>query len=180
MGSDVNLATRSDGDAGLSIIGLRLADGRTVSTLAMQLLGTAPEITFDRRYPAEYRWASYFGRMAEQITTPFDPDEHLGVTPFFFGSRPAWGPAPFQSDVVDVASLRSPLLRALWCPGPAARRLRLRPHLSWGSAPPSRWARHSFVPAAHEPLDHGRVAMVEEHGPTCVERGDAGHLLVGE
>ena len=104
----------SGGGVGVPIVGLRLLDGRTGSTLLMQLLGTAPEIAFDRRYPAEYRWASYFARMAAQITAPFDEDVHLGVTPFFFGDRPAWGPVPFHSEVVDVRSLRAPILRALW------------------------------------------------------------------
>jgi hypothetical protein len=80
----------------------------------MQLLGTAPGIVFDRRYPAEYRFLSYFARIAEQMTEPFDELRHLGVTPFFFGSHPAWGPIPFDSDIVGVSGLRQPLLRAMW------------------------------------------------------------------
>ena len=80
----------------------------------MQLLGTSPLVTFDRRYPAEYRFLSYFARMAEQMTEPFDETQHLGVTPFFFGARPAWGPIPFASEIVDVMALRRSLLRSMW------------------------------------------------------------------
>jgi hypothetical protein len=80
----------------------------------MQLLATSPEIVFDRRYPAEYRFLSYFARMAAQMTEPFDEQRHVGVTPFFFGPGEAWGPVPFESDVVDVGRLRVPLLRSMW------------------------------------------------------------------
>lgn len=82
--------------------------------MVMQLLGTAPEIVFDRSYPAEYRWASYFDRMAAQMTAVFDADHDRGVTPFFFGDQPAWGPVPFETEIVDIGSLRAPILRALW------------------------------------------------------------------
>jgi hypothetical protein len=100
--------------ARLPVIGVRLADGRTGSTLLMQLLGTSPHVAFDRRYPAEYRFLSYFARMAEQMVEPFDERRHVGVTPFFFGPRPTWGPVPFASDVVDVGRLGAPLLRSMW------------------------------------------------------------------
>jgi hypothetical protein len=80
----------------------------------MQLLGTTPEVVFDQRYPAEYRWLSYFERMSAQMTVPFDGRRDLGVTAFFFGPQPAWGPVPFESELVDVASLGGPLLRGLW------------------------------------------------------------------
>ena len=96
------------------MIALRLLEGRTGSTLVMQLLGTSPDITFDRRYPAEYRFLSYFVRLAEQMTEPFDEARHPGVTPFFFGEQATWGPIPFRSDVVDIAELRGPLLRSMW------------------------------------------------------------------
>jgi hypothetical protein len=98
----------------LSIIGVRLPEGRVGSTLLMQLLATSPEVVFDTRYPAEYRFASYFARMAQAMTEPFDPEKHLGVTPFFFGPTPGWGPVPFASDVVDVAALGPPLVRSMW------------------------------------------------------------------
>jgi hypothetical protein len=80
----------------------------------MQLLATSPEVVFDSRYPAEYRFLSYFARMAEQMTEPFDAERHVGVTPFFFSSPPEWGPVPFTSDVVDVGRLQIPLLRSMW------------------------------------------------------------------
>jgi hypothetical protein len=104
-----------DEDAGgLPVIGLRLMEGRTGSTLLMQLLGTSQAVVFDRRYPAEYRFLSYFARVAEQMTEPFDPERHLSVTPFFFGPRPSWGPVPFTSDVVAIGSLAGPLVHDMW------------------------------------------------------------------
>lgn len=78
------------------------------------LLGTSPEIAFDRRYPAEYRIGSYLVRMSERMTESFDEGEHVGVTDFFFGPQPAWGPLPFFSDALDVDTWRPRLLRAMW------------------------------------------------------------------
>lgn len=99
---------------GLPVIIVRPGEGRSGSTLMMQVLGTGREIVFDRRYPSEYRFLSYFCRLAEQMTEPFDEQRHVGVTPFFFGDRPSWGPIPFATEVIDVAALRAPLVRGLW------------------------------------------------------------------
>lgn len=96
------------------VVGVRLAEGRSGSTLLMQLLATDQRVVFDRRYPAEYRFLSYFARMSASMTEPFDPDHHVGVTPFFFGPQPTWGPIPFSSDVVESSQLSSPLLNGLW------------------------------------------------------------------
>lgn len=104
----------AEGDEPLPVIGLRLLDGRTGSTLLMQLLATSPEIVFDDRYPAEYRFLSYFRRVAELMTEPFDEGRHRGVTPFFFDPPVRFGPIPFRSDVVDVGALREPLVGGMW------------------------------------------------------------------
>jgi hypothetical protein len=80
----------------------------------MNLLGTSPAIAFDRRYPAEYRIGSYLVRMADGMTQSFHEGEHVGVTDFFFGPQPAWGPLPFASDALDVDAWRPTLLRAMW------------------------------------------------------------------
>lgn len=96
----------------------------------MNLLGTSPSIVFDRRYPAEYRIASYVSEMARRMTDPFDEFRHVGVTDFFFGARPAWGPLPFRSDVLDVDGWRPGLLRAMW--GSASDALSAaRPGVRW-------------------------------------------------
>lgn len=110
----------------LPVIGVRLVDGRCGSTLLMRLLGSSPQIVFERRYPAEYRLLSYFARMAKNITTPFDESVHPGVTPFFFGSEPQWGPVPFTSDTVDLGALEPALLRAMWSVWSAQARTRDR------------------------------------------------------
>ena len=80
----------------------------------MQLLATSPEIVFDNRYPSEYRFLSYFARMATMMTEPFDEHRHAGVTPFFFGDEQQWGPIPFRSEVLDTGALQVPLLRSMW------------------------------------------------------------------
>ena len=98
----------------LPVVGVRLAEGRSGSTLLMQLLATGPNVIFDTRYPAEYRFLSYFARMAGLMTEPFDEVRHVAVTPFFFSDTTQCGPIPFTSDIVDVERLRAPILRHLW------------------------------------------------------------------
>jgi hypothetical protein len=114
----------------LSIVGVRPLSGRTGTTLLMNLLGTSPSIVFDRRYPAEYRIGSYLAEMARRMTEPFDELRHVGVTDFFFGSRMAWGPLPFRSDVLDVDVWRPGLLRAMWESASAAL-VAARPGARW-------------------------------------------------
>ncbi len=106
-------STRENGGV-LPIVGIRPLSGRTGTTLLMSLLGTSPSIAFDRRYPAEYRIGSYLARMAAQMTEAFDERTHVGVTDFFFGPQPSWGPLPFQSDALDIEAWRPELLRAMW------------------------------------------------------------------
>ena len=102
------------GDVQLPVIAVRPMEGRTGTTLLMQLLATSPEIVFDDRYPSEYRFLSYFRRLAELATEPFDERRHRGVTAFFFGDVLEFGPVPFRSDVIDTRELRDPLVGAMW------------------------------------------------------------------
>ncbi len=96
------------------VIGLRLIEGRTGSTMLMQLLGTDQRVVFDRKYPAEYRFLSYMARIAAAITEPYDPSRHPGVTKFFFEPGESEGPIPFDSDIIDRSQLQSSLLAGLW------------------------------------------------------------------
>jgi hypothetical protein len=50
------------------LVGVRPMEGRTGTTLLMQLLATSPAVVFDDRYPSEYRFASYLVRAAEALT----------------------------------------------------------------------------------------------------------------
>ncbi len=111
----------------IPVIGVRLGEGRSGSTLLMQLLATSNQITFDDRYPAEYRFLSYFARLSAMITEPFDHTRHPGVTPFFFDPTPRWGPIPFHSDVTDIAALADPSLTGLWAAWTSTTRTR-HPH----------------------------------------------------
>lgn len=114
----------------LPIVGIRPLSGRTGTTLLMNLLGTSPQIAFDRRYPAEYRIASYLARTASAMTEPFDDSRHRGVTDFFFGEEPSWGPLPFASDALEVDAWRPALLRAMWSSASEAM-LAVRPGATW-------------------------------------------------
>jgi Sulfotransferase family len=114
----------------LPIVGIRPLSGRTGTTLLMNLLGTSPAIAFDRRYPAEYRIASYIARMSQRMTEPFRPGAHVGVTDFFFGPQPAWGPLPFRSDAVDIETWQPRLLRAMWASASDAL-LAAQPSATW-------------------------------------------------
>jgi hypothetical protein len=114
----------------LPIVGIRPLSGRTGTTLLMNLLGTSPHIAFDRRYPAEYRVASYLARTAWAMTEPFDDSRHQGVTDFFFGEAPSWGPMPFVSDALEVDAWRPALLRAMWSSASEAM-LAVRPAAKW-------------------------------------------------
>ena len=117
-------------DLMVPVVGVRLAEGRSGSTLLMQLLGTSPEIVFDDRYPSEYRFVSYFARLASMMTEPFDEGRHVGVTPFFFDGQQRWGPVPFRSDVIDVTALREPLLMQMWLAWSEVARRR-HPAIRW-------------------------------------------------
>lgn len=108
----------------LPVVGVRLIEGRTGSTLLMQLLSTSDAVVFDDRYPAEYRWLSYFARTAEMMTVPFEENTHPGVTRFFFGPDREWGPVPFASEVIDPAELGDALLGGMWAAW--SRRVRQR------------------------------------------------------
>ena len=114
----------------LPIVGIRPLSGRTGTTLLMNLLGTSPQIAFDRRYPAEYRVASYLARTAWAMTEPFDDSRHQGVTDFFFGEEPSWVPMPFASDALEVDAWRPSLLRAMWSSASEAM-LAVRPDAKW-------------------------------------------------
>jgi hypothetical protein len=114
----------------LPIVGVRPLSGRTGTTLLMNLFGTTPQIAFDRRYPAEYRIASYLARVAGAITEPFDDERHQGVTDFSFGGQPSWVPMPFASDALDIAAWRPSLLRAMW-ESASEGLLGVRPEAKW-------------------------------------------------
>jgi hypothetical protein len=109
-------------DDPLPIIAIKMLHGRTGSTLLMQLLATSPEIIFDDRYPAEYRFLSYFRRIAEEMTAPFDQEQHRGVTDFFFSEEFAFAPVPFQTNVLNIGELCDPLVRGMWLACSAAIR----------------------------------------------------------
>lgn len=79
--------------------------GRSGTTLLMQLLGTSPQIAFDRNYPFEVRYLSYLLHWALLLNTQWQPNEswnpaenlkHPGrqiVGPFPYANAKLW-PGP--------------------------------------------------------------------------------------
>jgi hypothetical protein len=75
-------------------------NGRDGTTLMMQLLGTAPEIAFDRIYPFERRYFSYFLALARiPDVREWDEDswdiDHLANPATLLGERNLVGPIPW-------------------------------------------------------------------------------------
>lgn len=109
------IAERPDGGAPGSIELLALlAPGRCGSTLAMQLLATSPAIAFDRIYPFESRYVSYFLRLARQTELPMRDDPNWGYGPMCREDLFLAGPIPFETTLTDGHALSNAALRALW------------------------------------------------------------------
>ena len=99
----------------LPVIAVRLLDGRVGSTLLMQLLGTSTEIAMEREYPAgERRHLSYCLRVADWVSSPWNPAVHPDATDFFFGPPDRGGPIPFSPSLVDIDRLAPSLLNGMW------------------------------------------------------------------
>ena len=115
----------------LPVVGLRLLDGRVGSTLLMQLLGTADEVVFERRYPeGEYRYLSYCLRQATWVRIPWESAVHPGVTDLHFGPDDRTGPLPFTPTLVDPARLGPAMLEGMWAAVSAELR-RTTPTAAW-------------------------------------------------
>lgn len=89
-------------------------EGRTGSTLLMQVLGTAPEIAFDRVYPFENRYLAYLSRLVRLATGQFDPASGWGMMELLRGSELEAGVMPFTPQSLDPAEFRRQLTVHVW------------------------------------------------------------------
>jgi len=105
--------TDENGDhSSLRPVLVRLLEGRVGSTLVMQLLGTAPEVAFDRVYPFEHSYLTYLTRLIGQIAAP-RPDG-VDMVELLYGDTLRVGPLPFPSEQVDAAEFARDSLHGVW------------------------------------------------------------------
>ncbi|MGV3758051.1 MAG: sulfotransferase [Actinomycetota bacterium] len=91
---------------------LQVLSGRSGTTLLMQLLGTSPDVAFDRIYPFENRYLAYLLHIVEPSGTDWDAEDHPSQVELL-RSPGLIGPVPFVAQV-DRGALRSALLRGAW------------------------------------------------------------------
>ena len=91
---------------------VRMLEGRVGSTLVMQLLGTAPDVLFDRVYPFENSYLTYLTRLVGRISTP--PLPGANMVEFLYGDPASVGPLPFRAEGLAVDDIARDSLRAVW------------------------------------------------------------------
>jgi hypothetical protein len=90
---------------------IRMMEGRVGSTLLMQLLGTSPEVAFDRTYPFENSYLTYFVKLMGQTASPA-PDGWT-MEQLLYGDARLAG-FPFTTESIDRAAFAGHGLAALW------------------------------------------------------------------
>jgi sulfotransferase family protein len=91
---------------------VRLLEGRVGSTLVMQLLGTSDDVQFDRVYPYENSYLTYFTRLVGQISAARAPDATM--IEFLYGDPTRVGPLPFAPEHLSRDDLARESLRSVW------------------------------------------------------------------
>lgn len=92
---------------------VRMLEGRVGSTLLMKLLGTAPEVAFDRVHPFEHSYLTYLVRLTGQLAGT--PPERDGMLDLLYHSGPAVGPLPFPAPRgLDTPRLAADTLAGAW------------------------------------------------------------------
>jgi hypothetical protein len=93
---------------------IRPMEGRTGSTLLMGLLGTSPEIVFDRVHPYENRYLTYLSRLVEHLADPVGAEERWDNGVLLEGDRHLIGSIPFTTEIVRRVPLQRAVTRHLW------------------------------------------------------------------
>lgn len=78
----------------------------------MALLGTAPEIAFDRVYPFEHSYLTYLTRLVGQIGAPRAPA--MDLVDLLYGDAARVGRLPFEPVSLDRVAFASDSLHAVW------------------------------------------------------------------
>lgn len=76
---------------------LILGDGRSGTTLLMELLGTAPQIVFDREYPYEIRYLTYLMKWALLLNQRYQPGDEWNFSRSFESPGKLVGPLPYRN-----------------------------------------------------------------------------------
>ncbi len=90
---------------------IRMLEGRVGSTLLMELLGTSQAVAFDRVYPFENSYLTYFSRLVDQGIELGPAGSPMANVVFGVG---AVGPLPFAPVTINPASFVNRSLGALW------------------------------------------------------------------
>ncbi len=88
-----------------------MIEGRVGSTLLMQLLGTSPDIVFDRVYPFENRYLHCLLSAVRHVDQPLRDRPEPGAAGVLDGSG---GSLPFVPLSLDPVQLRDGAVSALW------------------------------------------------------------------
>lgn len=91
---------------------IRMLDGRVGSTLVMQVLGTNPNVVFDRIYPFENSYLTYLSRLTGNIALPSQGADEM--TRLLYGGDNLVGPLPFPSEGLDMEMVARESLRGVW------------------------------------------------------------------
>lgn len=94
---------------------LILGDGRSGTTLLMQLLGTSRRIAFDRAYPYEVRYLTYLLRWSLLLGGKYEPDELWNPGENAHPSGSLIGPLPYpDAQVWDGQAIWPECFRHAW------------------------------------------------------------------
>jgi hypothetical protein len=91
---------------------IRLLEGRVGSTLVMQLLGSSDQVWFDRVYPFENSYLTYFTRLVGRISAPRVAEANM--VEFLYGDAIRVGPLPFAPEHLSLDDLARDGLRGVW------------------------------------------------------------------
>ncbi len=97
---------------GLTPILVRMLEGRVGSTAMLQLLGTSSAVAFDRVYPFQNGYLTYFVRLTNQISRQNPTGQEL--VEFIYRSDVNIEPLPFQAGVIDPVDMARRSLSAIW------------------------------------------------------------------
>ncbi len=97
---------------GLTPILVRMLEGRVGSTAMLQLLGTSSVVAFDRVYPFQNGYLTYFVRLTNQISRQNPTGQEL--VEFIYRSDVNIEPLPFQAGVIDPVDMARRSLSAIW------------------------------------------------------------------
>lgn len=89
--------------------------GRSGSTLMMQVLGSHPNVIFDRTYPFENRHLTYIHRLSSVIKKDHEFSELWTPDSLFDANNAFVGPIPYKEfDIFDKKHLSNTALKYLW------------------------------------------------------------------